>query len=103
MRRPPLFCEKVKRRDLVQIYTDLLMTCLEPCKITRVLRLANIQFNSFREMAGQLVESGFLKVEEGAGSRVYIATAEGRAWVGQVHSVYSDLESAPGRGGGESS
>ncbi len=50
----------VPRRDRLQIAQDILECCLTQSKVTRLLRLANLQYNAFGNHIGPLVREGLL-------------------------------------------
>jgi len=97
-----LFADCIERRDKLQIYSDIIKVTNQETKITRILRLANIQYNSFRECIETLCGAGLLeKVESNIHSRqsqdmrtkyAYKATDLGKEWCKMVDDIYETLE-----------
>ena len=99
--RKSLYTENIERRDKVQIFADIIRVSGESTKITRILRLANIQYNTFQECVDRLCGIGFLErvsLEKSgvSGKRSpsyrYKATMMGEEWCGLVDEIYEDLE-----------
>jgi len=97
-----LFADCIERRDKLQIYSDIIKVTNQETKITRILRLANIQYNSFRECIETLCGASLLeKVELNIHSRqsqdmrtkyAYKATDLGKEWCKMVDDIYETLE-----------
>lgn len=92
-----LFSESFERRDKVQILADIIQVTSTETKMTRILRLANIQYNTFTKCIDKLCQSGLLRkipVNQ-SDNRVkysYKATDKGRKWCGVVSTIYQCLE-----------
>ena len=56
-----LFTESLKRRDKVQIFADIIKVTIKPTKTTRILRLANVQYNTFQDCIEKLCKLGLLR------------------------------------------
>lgn len=54
-----------KRRGPIEIYFDILTTCLKPKRKTYIMRHANIQFNSLPKFIDPLIEAGYIKIFNG--------------------------------------
>lgn len=97
-----LYTDTSERRDKIQIYADIIQITKTPKKMTRILRLANIQFNSFQESIDILCESNLLEKillkyanKNVADNRVkykYKATKMGLDWIKQVNEIYKTIE-----------
>jgi predicted transcriptional regulator len=97
-----LYADYLERRDKVQIYADILRVTKEPTKTTRILRLANVQYNTFLECVNTLCEAGLLekidleyrKHSSKPGNRKYVfkATDLGRKWCKSLEDIYERLE-----------
>ena len=100
--RKSLYTENIDRRDKVQVFADIIRVSDKPTKVTRVLRLANIQYNTFLECVDRLCSIGFLervnldKTEvSGKGSSYrYKATKMGEDWCNLVDEIYLELEAS---------
>ena len=96
-----MYAEREDRRDRIQVYADIIRVARRPVKVTRILRLANVQYNQFREYVERLCESGFLeKLSYGPSGRrgdrrsshAYRATEMGIRWCELVNELYESLE-----------
>jgi len=100
-----LYADYLERRDKVQIYADILKVTKEPTKTTRILRLANVQYNTFLECVDTLCNAGLLektdldykKRSSKPGNRKYVfrATGLGRKWLESLEDIYERLENVP--------
>jgi len=92
-----LFADEYKRRDNVQIYADIIKVTQRPTKITKILRYANIQYFSFKDIVNALCKAGFLKTIEYDGSKdaktkfLYKATDSGLKWCKKVEEIYNQI------------
>lgn len=96
-----LYTEREDRRDRIQVYADIIKVARRPVKITRILRLANVQYNQFREYLERLCDAGFLeRLSVGSSGRkgdgrtryAYKATEMGDRWCELVSELYERLE-----------
>lgn len=98
-----LFANVEERRDKLQIFYDIITVSEKPTKITRILRLANIQYNTFQECIDKLLKAGLLERVDlldrgGRSSRdkrskfSYKATVLGLDWCQSVEEIYQALE-----------
>ena len=97
-----LYADYLERRDKVQIYADILKVTKEPTKTTRVLRLANVQYNMFLECVNILCAAGMLEKTDlnynktsrkhGNSKFVFKATELGRKWCESLDDIYESLE-----------
>jgi len=97
-----LFAEIEERRDKVQVLADIIKVTNRPTKITKILRVANIQYNTFQECIDKLTKAGLLQItpiEKGSSSirdkrtlYVFEATDMGLKWCKMVEEVYNSLE-----------
>ena len=97
-----LYADYLERRDKVQIYADILSVTKEPTKTTRILRLANVQYNTFLECVNTLCDAGLLekinldykKTPPKSGNRKFAfrATAYGVKWRNSLEDLYMRLE-----------
>ena len=96
-----LYADYLERRDKVQIYADILKVTKEPTKTTRILRLANVQYNTFIECVNTLCDAGLLekidldyKKTRTRGNRkvAFRATELGRKWSNSLQDLYMRLE-----------
>lgn len=97
-----LFNDKFERRDKIQVLADILKVAKEESKTTRILRLANLQYNKFKECIDQLCEAGLLKeinLSQGDPSNrdtrtksLYKATKMGMEWCKNVEEIYQLLD-----------
>jgi predicted transcriptional regulator len=99
-----LYANIEERRDKLQIYYDILKVTTRPTKITRILRLANVQYNTFQECIDKLIKAGLLEKIHLTGRRnrsskdarsktTYKATNQGLDWCNSVEEIYQTLES----------
>lgn len=85
-----------KRRDRAEIATDILETCVGGAKLTKILRLANLQYNSFGKFVGPLVDGGYL-LETMVDTRdkrtiwEWETTPEGRNFQREIKDIYRRL------------
>lgn len=96
-----LFAEKKERRDKVQIFADIIKVAARPTRITRILRVANIQYNAFQDCIDKLCKAGLLEmipVNRRARSSpdnrtryVFKATDIGIKWCRMVEEVYETI------------
>jgi len=98
-----LYTENIERRDKVQIFADIIRVSDRPTKITRILRLANIQYNTFLECVDRLCSVGFferisLDTSGVSGKRSpsyrYKATKIGEEWCDLVDEIYEELKAS---------
>lgn len=81
------------RRDRIEMIQEILMLCRKPRRITEILRLANIQYNSFVGIIDPLVEKSFLikvpcpKSGDKKTKYKWMTTAEGKALLGEIGEV----------------
>ncbi len=97
-----LYADYLERRDKVQIYADIIKVTKKPTKTTRILRLANVQYNTFIECIDTLCNAGLLekisldyKKSSIKGDRInyrYKATAMGLRWLKSLDEIYKRLE-----------
>lgn len=97
-----LFADNFGRRDKLQIFADIIKVSFRETKMTRILRLANIQYNTFKECVEKLCRAGFLeRVSSPEDKRssddmrtkcVYRATETGVKWSKLVDEIYRKLE-----------
>jgi len=98
-----LYSSVQERRDKIQIFHDIIKVSARPTNTTRILRLANIQYNTFKEYIDTLLKAGFLeriKGELGTNSKTrtlrtktsYQATYEGLEWCVSLKELYEALE-----------
>jgi len=83
-----------KRRGPIEIYFDLLTTCLKPKRKTKVMRHANLQFDSFSKFFIPLVEAGYIKKFNGNPHKnhaYYQTTNMGRKLIKEIKMVASQL------------
>ena len=67
------------RRDKIEIVKDVLELCRNPQRMTKILRLANLQYNSFDRFVGTLVRDGYMvEAPLPDSKRCWMTTAEGR-------------------------
>lgn len=104
--KPALFTEVLDRRDNIQILADVIAVCREPTRITKLIRLANIQYHVCVEAVSLLVKAGFLKATplkctDRRKIEVFSATDLGIAWCDRVRSLYEALWEASSRGGAD--
>lgn len=97
-----LFADTLERRDKAQIFADIIKVSVQPTKITKILRLANVQYNTFQECIDKLCEAGLLEmipvVKRTRSSRdrrtsyFFKATDRGLRWCKMVDEIYEALE-----------
>lgn len=98
-----LYANVEERRDKLQIFYDIIKVSEKPTKITKILRLANVQYNTFQECIDILLNSGLLekvhllkKGSRSAGDKrskySYKATEQGLRWCESVEEIYQTLE-----------
>jgi len=96
IREPELFSDLVERRDYIQILADIITVCEEPSRITRILRLANVQYNTMRDAMESLTKSGLMRKKRSSTrderSKIELeATDLGLNWRDIVRLVYMML------------
>jgi len=97
-----LYSENIERRDKLQIFADIIKVTTKKTKTTRVLRLANVQYNTFTECIETLCSAGLLeripvngKASSSSDMRTkytYKATDTGIRWSEMVDEIYKTLE-----------
>ncbi|MBC8228095.1 hypothetical protein H8E77_00935 [bacterium] len=97
-----LYADYLERRDKVQIYADILRVTKEPTKTTRILRLANVQYNTFLECVDTLCDAGLLEkidldykktsLKSGNKKFAFKATELGLKWSISLQDIYKRLE-----------
>jgi len=97
-----LFADNFDRRDKLQIFADIIKVSSRETKMTRILRLANVQYNTFLECIEKLCRAGLLeKVAPNEDMKssddmrtkcVYKATETGVKWSKQVEEIYQTIE-----------
>ena len=97
-----LYANVEERRDKLQIYCDIIKVATRAEKITRILRLANVQYNTFQECIEKLVKAGLLvtvqiKEKKNRSKKshlkvVYKATEQGLKWCENIEEIYNTLE-----------
>ena len=96
-----LYADYLERRDKVQIYADIIKVTKKPTKTTRILRLANVQYNTFLECIDTLCNAGLLvkisldyNKSSTKNDRVkykYKATDMGQKWLESLDEIYQRL------------
>ena len=97
-----LYTDLLERRDKVQIYADILKVTKEPTKTTRILRIANVQYNTFLECIDTLCNAGLLEkialedkkpFQKPVSTKyVFRATELGQKWLESLEAIYERLE-----------
>jgi len=96
-----LFADYIERRDKARIYADILKVTKKPQKTTRIIHLANIQYNTFLECVDALCNSGLLEKisldykEKNTHVKTkyeYKATEMGEKWCEMLDEVIRTLE-----------
>lgn len=96
-----LFADDLDRRDKLQIFADIIKVSSKETIMTRILRLANVQYNTFIECIDKLCQVGLLKresIEDTKSSNdmrtkcVYKATDTGIKWSKSVDEIYQILD-----------
>lgn len=98
----PLFADTSERRDRVQIFADIIKVSAQPVKITKILRAANVQYNTFQECINKLCGAGLLEMipvlkrrrskRDMRTTYVYKATDGGLRWCGMVDEIYDTID-----------
>ncbi len=97
------YADYLERRDKVQIYADIIKVTKKPTKTTRILRLANVQYNTFLECIDTLCTAGLLEKisidykktsKDNRTKYKYQATNTGRKWVESIDEIYQRLENS---------
>ena len=95
-----LYADYLERRDKIQIYADIIKVTKKPTKTTRILRIANIQYNTFLECIDTLCTAGLLEkisidykktTKDNRIKYKYKATHMGRKWVESLDEIYQRL------------
>ena len=96
-----LYADYLERRDKVQIYADILKVTKKPTRTTRILRLANIQYNTFLDCIETLCNAGMLekvsldykkKRRDVKTKYAYQTTAMGHQWCEMLDEVINALK-----------
>jgi predicted transcriptional regulator len=96
-----IYADYIERRDKVQIYADILKVTKKPQKTTKIIRLANIQYNTFLECVVTLCNAGLLEkisldyknMEAHIKTKYeYKATEMGEKWCKMLDEVIRDIE-----------
>ena len=94
-----LYSDVEERRDRVQIFSDILRVTKKPTKITKILRVANVQYSTFQEYVDMLIEADLLEkvpVDKKSSTRTFDqrtnyffrATQTGQNWCNLVKEIY---------------
>lgn len=96
-----LYAETIDRRDKIQVYADILKVTAKPTPTTRLLRLANIQYDTFAECINTLCNAGLLEkihlsyAKKSSNKKrkkyAFKATKMGKEWCQQIDEIYSKL------------
>lgn len=96
-----LFADRLDRRDKLQLLADIIKVSTRETKITRILRLANIQYNTFQECIDTLCGAGLLqkvtlqdrprRPRDMRTKFAYKATEMGLKWCEMVDEIYQML------------
>ena len=93
-----LYVASGSRRDKIQIYYDIIKVSTRPTKVTRLIRLANVQYNTFIECTETLIKAGLLEKvilnsrrKRDNPKEIYKATKIGLKWCEQVDDIYNSL------------
>jgi len=98
-----LYANVEERRDKLQIFYDIIKVSQRHTKTTRILRFANVQYNTFQECIDKLLRAGLLERIQlhSLGTRSssdmrskysYKATDLGLKWCERVEEIYHTLE-----------
>ncbi len=92
-----LFLEERRKRDRLQILSDIVTVCTKPSRLTKVLRFANTQYRFVSDALGKLVDAGLLEIvqaERGGkrAVRMFMATDRGLKWRDLVVYVYEVVD-----------
>jgi len=85
-----------RRRDKLEIFKDVLKTCKEASQITRVTRLANLQFYSFHEYVAPLVSREYLEqrpygIKDHRTFLEWKTTPKGRELIKEIENIYEKI------------
>jgi len=80
------------RRGVMEIKRDILHVCLKPRKVTEILRLANIQFNSLGNHLDSLIKADLISRINHQGNDqktkyVYETTSEGKQVLQEIEAL----------------
>ena len=94
--RKSLYTEGIERRDKVQVFADIIRVSDKPTKITKILRFANIQYNTFLDCVERLCNVGFIERvgpdKSSRGRYSYKSTKAGEEWCDLLDEIYEGLE-----------
>ena len=77
---------------------DILTVSRKPGIATRIMRLANVRYNIFREYVDLLCKSGFIEEKKATedtslNKKYYQTTKMGDRWCRMIKTVYEELKS----------
>ena len=96
-----LYTDYIERRDKIQVYADILKVTKSPQRSTRIIQLANVQYDAFLECVDTLCGAGLLekialdyKDEDGhlKTKYEYKATETGMKWCEMLDELVLALE-----------
>ena len=96
-----LYADYIERRDKIQVYADILKVTKSPQRSTRIIRLANVQYDAFLECVDTLCDAGLLEkisldYRDGGGhvktKYEYKATEMGEKWCEMLDELVLALE-----------
>ena len=97
-----LFDDVEDLRDKIQIYYDIIRISAKPPKATKILRKANIQYNSFVNYMNKLCSAGLTEkvpvsngdetIHDKRTNYVFKATQFGLEWSNMVNGIYRTLQ-----------
>jgi predicted transcriptional regulator len=93
-----LFTEKTLKRDRIQLLADILKASEKKSNMSRIMRLANVQYYTWGKCIEKLSEKKFIEIIEDDMSdnsnekMLFKATKKGLAWTKKVETVYDEID-----------
>ncbi len=97
-----LFTERLVRRDKIQLLADIIKVSKKEIKMTKIIRLANIQYSTFQDCIDTLCNAALLekvrlkdksrRLRDARTKIAYKATEMGIKWCQMVDEIYKKLE-----------
>jgi predicted transcriptional regulator len=94
-----LFTEKTVKRDYIQILADIIKASSETSNMSKIMRLANVQYYTWGNCLETLCEKDFIekivmkdKHRKGSEKALYKATKKGLEWTKKVETLYDEID-----------
>jgi len=94
-----LFTENTVKRDYIQILADIIKASQQTSNMSKIMRLANVQYYTWGNCLETLCEKDFIEkiimkneYNEKSEKALYRATKKGLEWTKKVETIYDEID-----------